>query len=97
MGIGTWMAADSTFKSSVYNLDLWMVYQEETWWLRLTVADKVRPGVIESLAQDMRRDQIGKGVVITSTEFAPDAFKASRTRKNIVLIDGPTLVQMAHS
>jgi hypothetical protein len=88
---------DYRFVDKDRNLDLWMVYQEETWWLRLTVADKVRPGVIESLAQDMRRDQINKGVVITSTEFAPDALKASRARKNIVLIDGPTLVQMAHS
>ncbi|MBC8077556.1 MAG: restriction endonuclease [Chloroflexales bacterium] len=86
---------DYRFLDKDRNLDLWMEYQGETWWLRLTVADKVRPGVVESLMQDMRRDQITKGVVITSTEFTPDALKATRGRKNVVLIDGPTLVQMA--
>lgn len=87
---------DYRFVDKDRNLDLWMEFQDETWWLRLTVADKARPGLIESLAQDMRREQVAKGVVITSTEFAPDALKAGRSRKNIVLIDGPTLVKMAH-
>jgi hypothetical protein len=88
---------DYRFVDKDRNLELWMEYQGETWWLRLTVADKVRPGLVESLAQDMRREQIAKGVVITSTEFSPDALKAGRARKNVVLIDGPTLVKMAHS
>ena len=87
---------DYRFVDKDRNLDLWMEYEGATWWLRLTVADKVRPGVIESLVQDMRRDQVAKGLVITSTEFAPDALKSARSRKNVMLIDGATLAQMAH-
>lgn len=82
---------DYRFLDKDKHLDLEMVYDNEMYLLRLSVADKVRPGTIETLAQDMRRRDITKGVVITSTEFAPEALKSGKGRRNIVLIDGQTL------
>ncbi len=77
------------------HLDLAMTYQEERYLLRLSVADRVRPGTLESLVQDMRRRGIPKGLVITSTEFTPDALKHARGRRGVVLIDGKTLFDIA--
>lgn len=79
------------------HLDLEMEYQEAPYLLRLTVADKVRPGTIESLAQDMRRRDIKKGLVITSTEFALESLKSARGRRGMVLIDGQQLFDLAES
>jgi len=75
-------------------LDIWMEYKEEPWHLRLSVADKVAPGAVESLIQEMKREGCSKGVVITSTEFTPGAIKAAKDRP-VVLIDGATLYQIA--
>jgi hypothetical protein len=86
---------DYRFLDKDKHLDLWMEHEGETWMLRLTVADKVRPGTIESLVQDMRRQDIAKGLVITNTEFTPDSIKAGKGRQNVLLIDGPTLFGMA--
>jgi restriction endonuclease Mrr len=72
-----------------------MSYQDEAYLLRLSVADKVKPGTVETLAQDMKRRNIPKGLVITSTEFTSDAQKSGKGRKNIVLIDGQTLFDIA--
>jgi hypothetical protein len=88
---------DYRFIDKDKHLDMWMEYEGETWALRMTVADKVRPGTIESLVQDMRKQDIAKGMVITSTEFAPDAIKAGKGRRNLLLIDGPTLFSMAEN
>lgn len=88
---------DYRFIDKDKHLDMWMEYEGETWAFRMTVADKVRPGTIESLVQDMRKQNITKGVVITSTEFAPDAIKAGKGRRNMLLIDGPTLFSMGES
>ncbi len=79
------------------HLDLLMSYEEETYLLRLSVADKVRTGTVESLSQDMRRRDIPKGLVITSTEFAPDAQKSAKSRRHIVIVDGHKLFDMAES
>ncbi len=79
------------------HLDLELEYQGEIYLLRLSVADKVRPGTVQSLVQDMRRREIKKGLVITSTEFTPDALKAARGQRYIVAIDGQTLFEMAKS
>lgn len=86
---------DYRFLDKDKHLDLEMEYQGETYLLRLSVADKVRPGTTESLLQDMRRREITKGIVITSTEFTADAQKAARSRRNLVLIDGQTLFDIA--
>ncbi|NWG22547.1 MAG: restriction endonuclease [Chloroflexi bacterium] len=75
-------------------LDIWMEREGEPWRLRLSVADKVAPGAVESLLQEMKREGCNKGVVITSTEFTPGAIKSARDRP-IVLIDGATLYQIA--
>lgn len=86
---------DYRFIDKDKHLDLEMSYQGEKYLLRLSVADKVRSGTVESLVQDMRRRNIPKGLVITSTEFSPELHKTSRSRKHVVLIDGPTLFEIA--
>lgn len=85
---------DYRFVDKDKHLDLWMEYEEELWHLRLTVQDKVNPGTIESLVQDMRREGTRKGVVVASTEFTPAALKSVKGR-SIVLMDGPTLFEIA--
>jgi hypothetical protein len=86
---------DYRFLDKDKHLDLEMSYEDESYLLRLSVADKVRPGTVETLAQDMKKRSIPKGLVITSTEFTPDAQKSGKGRKNIVLIDGQTLFDIA--
>lgn len=76
------------------HLDLEMVHQDEHYLLRLSVDDKVRPGVIETLNQDMKKRGIPKGLVITSTEFTAEALKAAQNRRNILVIDGATLYEI---
>jgi len=78
------------------HLDLWMEHEGEPYHMRLSVADKVSTGTIESLNQEMKREGIRKGLVITSTEFMPNAAKSAKGR-TIVLIDGETLFQMSES
>jgi hypothetical protein len=85
---------DYRFIDKDKHLDMWLEHEGEPWHLRLTVADKVNPGTVESLAQDMKREGCRKGVVLASTEFTPGAAKAAKGRP-IVLIDGPTLFEVA--
>jgi hypothetical protein len=85
---------DYRFIDKDKHLDLWMEHEGELWRLRLTVADKVNPGTIEALLQEMKREGSRKGVVLTSTEFTPSATKAAKGRP-VVLIDGATLYEIA--
>jgi hypothetical protein len=85
---------DYRFLDKDKHLDLWMEKDGEPWHLRISVADKISAGTIESLLQEMKRDNSHKGVVITSTEFTPAALKSAKDRP-IVLIDGPTLYEIA--
>ena len=87
---------DYRFIDKDKHLDLWMEHEGEPYHMRLSVADKVSTGTIESLNQEMKREGIRKGLVITSTEFMPSAAKSAKGR-TIVLIDGETLYQMAES
>lgn len=96
---GLWKKQGFAFKDYRFidkdkHLDLWMEKDGEPWHLRLSVADKVAPGTIEGLFQDMKREGCKKGVVITSTEFTPGATKAA-TNRPIVLVDGATLFEIA--
>ncbi|MEI8306429.1 MAG: restriction endonuclease [Chloroflexales bacterium] len=88
---------DYRFIDKDKHLDIEMTYNGEIYLMRLSVADKVRPGTLESLIQDMRRREIAKGLVITSTEFTPDTLKAASNKRNIVAIDGQTLFDIAES
>ena len=85
---------DYRFIDKDKHLDMWLEHEGEPWHLRLSVADKVGTGTIESLLQDMKREGIRKGVVVVSTEFQPSAVKSARSRP-VVLIDGQTLFDMA--
>ncbi len=84
---------DYRFIDKDKHLDLWLEQEGEPWHLRMSVADKITPGTIESLLQEMKREGIQKGAVITSTEFTPAAQKAGKDRP-VVLIDGPTLYEI---
>lgn len=86
---------DYRFLDKDRHLDLQMEYEGETYLLRLSVADEVRPGTIETLVQDMKKQNIAKGGVVTSTHFTPEAQKSGKNRKNVVLIDGQTLFDIA--
>jgi hypothetical protein len=86
---------DYRFTDKDKHLDLFLSYEGVPYLLRLSVADKVRPGTLESLLQDMKRLGVPKGVVITSTEFTPDTVKAAGSRRNVILIDGKTLFAIA--
>ncbi len=85
---------DYRFVDKDKHLDLWMEHNGEPWRLRLCVADKVNPGTIEGLLQEMKREGVTKGVVLTSTEFTPSATKAAKNRP-VVLIDGSLLYEIA--
>jgi hypothetical protein len=86
---------DYRFIDKDRHLDIEMTYSGAHYLMRLSVADKVRPGTVESLIQDMRRREIAKGLVITSTEFTPDTLKSVAGRRNVIAIDGQTLFDMA--
>lgn len=86
---------DYQFLDKDKHLDIEMEYANTTYLLRLSVSDKIRPGTIETLSQDMRKKSVPKGLVITSTEFTPDATKSAKGKRNIVLIDGQTLFDIA--
>jgi hypothetical protein len=86
---------DYRFIDKDRHLDIEMEYEKQRYLIRMSVADKVRSGTVESLLQDMKRKEIGKGVVITSTEFTPDVHKSAAGRQNMVIIDGKTLFAMA--
>jgi Restriction endonuclease len=85
---------DYRFIDKDKHLDLWMEREGEPWHLRLSVGDKITPGTIESLLQEMKRANCRKGVVIASTEFTAGALKAAKDRP-VVLIDGATLYEIA--
>lgn len=96
---GLWKKQGFTFKNYRFlkdekHLDLWMEHEGEPWHLRLSVADKVGPGTVEGLYQEMKREGVKKGVIVTSTEFLPSAQKSAKDRP-IVLVDGATLYEIA--
>ncbi|EFO81941.1 restriction endonuclease [Oscillochloris trichoides DG-6] len=88
---------DYRFIDKDKHLDIEMEYNGERYLMRLSVADKVRVGTVETLIQDMRRRDIPKGLVITSTEFAPEAIKAAANKRNLLTIDGPTLFAISEA
>jgi hypothetical protein len=88
---------DYRFIDKDKHLDLELTYAGGSYLARLSVADKVRPGTVESLLQEMRRRSIPRGLVITSTEFTPEAAKSAGNRRGILAIDGQTLFDMSES
>lgn len=74
-------------------VDLWLTHEESKYHIRCTIAEKVTPGTIESLLQEMKREGITKGIIVSSTEFTPAAHKSVK-EKPIVLIDAVTLLDL---
>ncbi|HNP71217.1 MAG TPA: restriction endonuclease [Kouleothrix sp.] len=85
---------DYRFIDKDKHLDMWFEHEGEPWHLRLSVADKVGVGTVESLLQDMKREGCRKGAVVVSTEFQPNVAKTARGRP-LALIDGQTLFEIA--
>lgn len=68
---------------------------EEKWLIRCTVADAIKPGMAQELFQDLRgSEEFVKGVVVTSTKVLDSTRKWSKTRPNIEVLDGETLMEM---
>lgn len=86
---------DYRFIDKDKHLDIEMEYQNEGYLIRLSVADKVRPGTVEGLIQELKRRDLPKGIVITSTAFLPEALKSAKGRRNLITIDGQTLFDIA--
>ncbi|WP_029215066.1 restriction endonuclease [Kallotenue papyrolyticum] len=74
-------------------LDLRFTYEDEPWLVRVTTAEKVKPGLAVELSQRMKEEGVRKGVVITSMDFQESATRWAKD-KPIVLIDGATLLSM---
>ncbi len=74
-------------------LDFEVSYEGEPWLIRVTTAEKVKPGFSQELAQRMKTEGVKKGVAITSMDFQEGATRWAKD-KPIVLVDGPTLLSM---
>lgn len=74
-------------------VDLWLTHNDDQYHIRCTIAEKVTPGTIESLLQEMKRENITKGIIVSSTEFTPAAQKSVK-EKPVVLIDAVTLLDL---
>lgn len=74
-------------------LDFRMTLEEELWLIRVYTAEKVKPGAAQDLSQRMRSEDIKKGIVVTSMDFQEGAARWVKD-KPIVLLDGPTLLEM---
>jgi HJR/Mrr/RecB family endonuclease len=75
-------------------VDLWLEHEAQTWHIRCSTAERVSAGAVESLLQEMKREGITKGIVVTSTEFTSSATKSAKD-KPVVLIDGITLYDIS--
>ena len=85
---------DYKFGKDVIDLYLTRAESEEKWLVRCTVADAVKPGMAQELVQDLREGEWTKGVLATSVNVQDAARKWAKTRRNIELLDGATLIDM---
>jgi hypothetical protein len=74
-------------------IDFQMTYEDTPWLVRVTTVDKVKPGVVQELAQRMKVENVSKGVVISSMAFQETATRWAKD-KPVALIDGETLLTM---
>ncbi|HYF66197.1 MAG TPA: restriction endonuclease [Herpetosiphonaceae bacterium] len=85
---------DYKFGKDVIDLYLTRTASDEKWLVRCSVADAVKPGMAQLLAQDLRDSEWSKGVLATSVGVQDAARKWAKTRRNIELLDGETLIEM---
>jgi hypothetical protein len=85
---------DYKFGKDVIDLYLTRTASEEKWLVRCTVADAIKPGMAQELAQDLRESEWTKAVLATSVNVQDAARKWAKTRRNIELLDGETLIEM---
>lgn len=85
---------DYKFDKDFVDLKLQRKDPEEQWLVRCTVVEAVKPGMVQSLGQDVREGEYAKGVVATSTVVQDGARKWAKTRRNIEVLDGETLIEI---
>lgn len=85
---------DYKFGKDVIDLYLTRTASEEKWLVRCTVVDAIKPGMAQELTQDLRESEWTKGVLATSVSVQDAARKWAKTRRNIELLDGETLIEM---
>ncbi|HEY1014785.1 MAG TPA: restriction endonuclease, partial [Herpetosiphonaceae bacterium] len=85
---------DYKFDKEFVDLQLQRKDPEEKWLVRCTVVEAVKPGMVQSLGQDVREGEYAKGVVAASTTIQDGARKWAKTRGNIEVLDGETLIDM---
>ncbi|MBA3468026.1 MAG: TIGR04086 family membrane protein [Herpetosiphonaceae bacterium] len=86
---------DYQFDKDVVDLKMHRTEPEEKWLVRCTVADAIKPGMAQELVQDLRESEdFTKGVVVTSTKVLDSTRKWTKTRPNIEVLDGETLMDM---
>ncbi len=92
---GGFVLDDYQFSKDVVDLKMHCTKLEEKWLVRCTVADAIKPGMAQELVQDLRNsEEFVKGVVVTSTKVLDSTRKWSKTRLNIEVLDGETLMEM---
>jgi hypothetical protein len=74
-------------------LDFKMTHGDDQWLVRVTVEEKVKQGVVLQFVQDLREGPPTKALIITSMDFQDAAVRWAKDRP-VVLIDGPTLLNM---
>lgn len=85
---------DYQFDKDVVDLKFRRTDPEEQWLVRCTVADAIKPGLAQELAQDLRDSEFVKGVVATSTTVQEGTRKWAKGRPNVEVLDGATLMEM---
>ncbi len=85
---------DYEFTKDVVDLHMTRKEHNEKWLVRCTVADAIKPGMAQQLAQDMRDGNWQKGIVATSTVVQEGTRKWLKGRNTIEALDGETLMDM---
>ena len=87
---------DYVFNKDVLDLKLQRADPEESWLVRCVTMDKVKPGMVQALAQELR-DETGmqKGLVVTNYSVQDGAYKWVKSRRNIDVLDGSTLWEIS--
>ncbi len=86
---------DYRFQKDSIELHMRRLDPEELWLVRCTTEEVLKPGMAQSLDQDLRAsDEFTKGIVLTSMKVQDGTRKWAKGRRNIEVLDGETLWEM---
>lgn len=102
---GSWVAQlfrNNNFKLKNYKfnkdvIDLYLERNEtaELWLVRCTLSESLKPGQVQELYQDLRDNpEWHKGVIVTSLKVQDGARKSAKSRPNVEVLDGETLLEI---